>query len=216
MDGTSDTVDTKTCFEPLRRAGAIPLVLAIAGCAIAPFDSEVDYPPSFPKLAQPVGLCPAVGASISTRGERYTPVSGLVDAAMLDRDVLGLPDLFAGADVLRLTFDEAAVPGLFGPMKVNILHIVANSGENWRTSPERSSCRGGVFQYVAKDAGGFHPLGLAVSSYTIKFAGAVDGSLIVRQGHQDSGVLFVAPYKFTSGTIYYRFPVLTGPATRLP
>jgi hypothetical protein len=216
MDGAVTTVDQKARVASMRGLAAILLVLAIAGCAIAPVDSEVDYPPSFPKLARPVGTCPAVGGSISNRGERHNPVTGLVEPAIFGRDVLGLPHLFGDADVLRLTFEQAAVPGLFGPMKVNVLHIASDSGSDWRTPADRSICYEGVFQYVVKDAAVFSPIGLGVSSDAIKFVGAGDGSLIVKQGHQDSGTVVVVPYKVTSTTSYYRFPVVPDTATRRP
>jgi hypothetical protein len=216
MDGASSTVDKKPCVASVRGLAVMALVLAIAGCALAPIDSQVDYPPSFPKLARPVGPCPAVGGSISNRGERHNPASGLVEPAMFGRDVLGWPHLFGDADVLRLTFDDAEVPGLFGPMKVKVLHIVSNSGMDWRSPAGGSICDGGVFQYLVKEDGGFHPIGFDVSSDTILFADAVDGSLIIKQGHQNSGLLFVVPYKVTSATSYYRFPVVPSTATRPP
>jgi hypothetical protein len=72
------------------------------------------------------------------------------------------------------------------------------------------------FQYVVKDAGGFSPIGFGVSSDTIVFGGAVDGTLIVKQGHQDWGIVFVAPSKLISATRNYRFPVTPGTATGLP
>lgn len=216
MSGTSHTVAKKTFVRSVRELAAMLSVLAIAGCALAPIDSEGDYPPSFPKLAQAVGSCPAVGGSISNRGERHDPANGLVEPAMFGRDVLGLPHLFGDADVLRVRFDEAAVPGLFGPIKVNVLHIASDSGNDWRTPAERSICHGGMLQYVVKDAGGFSPIGFGVSSDTISFVGAADGSLIVKKGHQEAGIVFVVPYKFASATSYYRFPVVPDMATRPP
>ena len=99
MHGTSNTVGKKTCVTPLWGLAAMLLVLAIAGCALAPIDSEVDYPLSFPKLVRPVGPCPAVGGSISNRGERHNPASGLVVRQCGDRRSAGSAQLTGGRTV---------------------------------------------------------------------------------------------------------------------
>ena len=126
---------------------------------------------------------------------------------MFSRDVLKLPDVFAQASALTVTFDEAAVPGLFSPIKVNVLHVATGTGEDWRTPAGKSICAKGMFQYIVKEEGWALPVGFGMSSDPILFFGAVDGSLVIRRAHQETGLAFIVPYKHRSSTRYYRFPV---------
>ena len=202
--------DLKTGFSSLLERMALLLVFLLAGCASAPMDSEADYPKSFPKPASSAGACPAISGTISNQGAQYNPETGQTDPAVLSRDVLNLPDAFAQARALTVTLDEAAVPGLFGPIKVYVLHVATDSGADWRTPKEKSICANGMFQYIVKEDGWALPVGFGMSSDPISFFAAVDGSLVIRRAHLETGIAFIVPYKHRSSTSYYRFPVDTG------
>lgn len=214
MNRLSNLQFLKTGFPFLLDRVALLFALLMAGCATAPVDSDADYPKSFPKLTSPVGACPALGGPIANLGVQYNPETGRTDSVVLSRDVLKLTDVFAHANTLTVSFDAATLPGLFSPIKVNVLHVATNSGANWRTPVEKSICANGMFQYIVKEDSWALPVGFGMSSDPILFFGAVDGSLVIRRAHVETGIAFIVPYKHRSATRYYHFSVVPDTAPK--
>jgi hypothetical protein len=187
------------------RLHVFTLVTAIAGCAIAPVDTESDYPKSFPKVSSSSGACPIFANRYSNRGISYNPANSSEAAAVLSRDIFRLGDLIADTDEIEITV-EVKTASKFGS-DVRALSLTTTSGEKWDALRGKSAaCLFGQLQYLYGGVGGVSSVGLLSIADLANLYVAVDGSVIIRGSHLVSGTALVIPYRSRSETIYYRFP----------